>query len=73
MAISWYKVRIGMLYQEIATPLRARNDMVTFGWSHLVWLCKLQGYARSNCRLERGFHIQPTFHCLFLRFLLLYL
>ena len=36
VAISWYNVRIGTLYQEIAAPLRARNDMVTFAWSHMV-------------------------------------
>ena len=33
VAISWWIVRIRTLYQEIATPLRARNDTVTFGWS----------------------------------------
>ena len=28
VAISWTMVPVGMVYQEIATPLRARNDVV---------------------------------------------
>ena len=33
MAISCGNVGVGRMSQEIATPLRARNDVVIWGWS----------------------------------------
>ena len=38
MGISRYAIQLRTIAQEIATPLRARNDVLIFGWSfYFTW------------------------------------
>ena len=50
MGISRHGVRIHTLFQEIATPLRARNDMETFGWSFCFAWRDIRAGRRGRCR-----------------------